>query len=229
MHAHLTVITSTCISVADLGEGAKGPWPPPLQGIPPTSEPILDYLFRALKPAKVPLLSWGDVSMTTGQAAPRPRQSCSHRCYTQWRKQDSLDPPSAAVRLEETVTGTELEVRSTRGALLGARGLKVGSIQGVIIGGQGSKSGVYSRGNYWGPGAEKWGPSKRSIQGKILGAMGQKEGTNTIGSLLGARVRKVGSLHGVIIIVQLPKKWGPFMVSLLGAKVRKVGSENVLL
>ncbi len=60
-----------------------------------------------------------------------------------------------------------------------------------------------------------------------------------MGSLLGARVRKVGSLHGVIIGGQRPKsgfpswghfggpgseKWGPFMGSLMGARVQKVGS-----
>ncbi len=60
-----------------------------------------------------------------------------------------------------------------------------------------------------------------------------------MGSLLGARDREVGSIHGVIIGGQGPGsgvhslglylgpvtgKWGPLMGSLLGARGRKVGS-----
>ena len=37
--------------VADLGAGAKGPWPPPLQDNAPTSRANLDYLSWLLRPA----------------------------------------------------------------------------------------------------------------------------------------------------------------------------------
>ena len=86
------------------------------------------------------------------------------------------------------------------GALLGARGRKVGFTYGVIIGGQELKSGVqswgiiwgqgpkgeiHSWGNYWGPGAEK-----RSLMGIIAGQ------DPFMGTSLGTNDQKVGSIRG---------------------------------
>ncbi len=64
-----------------------------------------------------------------------------------------------------------------------------------ILGGRFQKSGVTLWGHYWGPGAEKW--------------------DHFMGSLLGARGRKVGSIHWCITGGQGPKSginlWGHYL------------------
>ena len=81
----------------------------------------------------------------------------------------------------------------------------MGFTHGGLIGGQGPKSGVYLWGHYWGPGAEKWGP----LMGGLLGARGRKVKSIHRGIIeLGARGRKrvthgyycgAGSFHVDII------------------------------
>ncbi len=234
-------------AVADLGAGAKGPWPPPLPDITPTSDSISYYLSLGkcqqahAKPwAASRGLAWAAWRVPPLKRHSHPLKQCpdppqrhlstvynaiwSTGLVKTWMGAKQWDPFMDALlgaRIRNWKLGLihgGIPGGQFIGALLGAMCQKVGSLHGFIIGGQGPKRGVTSWGPYWGPGSEKWG--------------------HFMGSLLGARVRNVGSLHGVIIGGQGPKrgvtswghywgpsseKFGPFMGSVFGARVWKMG------